>query len=40
MVLATWHCALAEWSPSGERDRLRPLVERAFAAIPGSLTLK
>ncbi|WP_233157285.1 MULTISPECIES: hypothetical protein [Amycolatopsis] len=40
VVIGAWNCALAEWSPSGERDLLPVLVDRAFAAIPAALALE
>ncbi|NYI89162.1 AcrR family transcriptional regulator [Amycolatopsis endophytica] len=40
IAVGAWHVALAEWSPSGDRERLPVLVERAFAAIPAVVSLE
>ncbi|MEU0509139.1 TetR family transcriptional regulator [Amycolatopsis sp. NPDC006125] len=40
VVVGTWNCALAEWSPSGERDLLPVLVNRAFDTLPAALALE
>ncbi|GAA3829664.1 TetR/AcrR family transcriptional regulator [Amycolatopsis tucumanensis] len=40
VVVGTWNCALAEWSPSGERDLLPVLVNRAFGTLPAALALE
>ncbi|MEV5298076.1 TetR/AcrR family transcriptional regulator [Amycolatopsis methanolica] len=40
VVIGTWNCALAEWSPSGERDLLPVLVNRAFDTLPAALALE
>lgn len=39
MVVGAWRCALAEWPETGGRAELAKHVERAFAALPRSLTL-